>query len=101
MLSRRVTQVTLKNALTSYSDVAEAEDYDWPLSSFVPGVLEDVRPARLLPRARRKAAEMSSRGARSPECDLTIVLWLGLSRIIRPRAHAQGYQGISPDCAST
>ena len=34
-----VKQVTLKNALTSYSAVAESELYDWPLSSFVPGGL--------------------------------------------------------------
>lgn len=40
LLSDRVTQVTLKNALTSYRDVAEAEVYGWPLSAFVPGVLE-------------------------------------------------------------
>lgn len=26
-------------ALTSYRDVAESEEYRWPLSSFVPGVL--------------------------------------------------------------
>jgi hypothetical protein len=38
-LSPIVTQVTLKNALTSYQDVAESEDYNWPLSSFVPNVL--------------------------------------------------------------
>jgi dienelactone hydrolase len=37
---RLVAHVTLKNALTSYSDVAESESYVWPLSSFVPGVLE-------------------------------------------------------------
>lgn len=36
----RVSQVTLKNALTSYADIAESENYTWPLSSFVPGVLE-------------------------------------------------------------
>ena len=35
-----VVQVTLKHALTSYQDVAESEHYSWPLSSFVPGVLE-------------------------------------------------------------
>jgi dienelactone hydrolase len=35
-----IAQVTLKNALTSYSDVAESETYAWPLSSFVPGVLQ-------------------------------------------------------------
>jgi dienelactone hydrolase len=39
VLERAVTQVTLKNALTSYSDITESEDYAWPLSSFVPGVL--------------------------------------------------------------
>lgn len=39
VLSDRVKQVTLKNALTSYSDVATSELYAWPLSSFVPGVL--------------------------------------------------------------
>lgn len=40
LLADGVRQVTLKNALTSYSDVAESEEYRWPLSSFVPGVLE-------------------------------------------------------------
>lgn len=40
LLSEDVKQVTLKNALTSYSDVAESEEYRWPLSSFVRGVLE-------------------------------------------------------------
>ncbi|MBI5383459.1 MAG: acetylxylan esterase [Verrucomicrobia bacterium] len=39
LLSELVVQVTLKNALTSYADVAEAETYAWPLSSFLPGVL--------------------------------------------------------------
>ncbi|HET6572955.1 MAG TPA: acetylxylan esterase [Fimbriiglobus sp.] len=39
LLSGAVSRVTLKNALTSYADVATAETYDWPLSSFVPGVL--------------------------------------------------------------
>ncbi len=39
LLSDDVKQVTLKNALTSYSEIAESEDYQWPLSSFVPGVL--------------------------------------------------------------
>jgi hypothetical protein len=39
LLSSRVTQVTLKNALTSYSDVAQSEQYEWPLSMLVPGVL--------------------------------------------------------------
>jgi dienelactone hydrolase len=39
VLSDAVKQVTLKHALTSYSDVATSELYGWPLSSFVPGVL--------------------------------------------------------------
>jgi cephalosporin-C deacetylase-like acetyl esterase len=39
LLSAHVTQVTLKNALSSYSEVAEAADYSWPLSALVPGVL--------------------------------------------------------------
>jgi hypothetical protein len=39
LLSGHVTQVTLKNALTSYTEVASATDYGWPLSALVPGVL--------------------------------------------------------------
>lgn len=39
LLSADVKQVTLKHALTSYSDVAETEDYRWPLSALLPGVL--------------------------------------------------------------
>jgi len=38
--SDAVVQVTLKNALTSYGDVAQSEDYHWPLSTLLPGVLE-------------------------------------------------------------
>ncbi len=40
LLSDTVTQVSLKNALTSYSDVAESEAYNWPLSTLLPGVLK-------------------------------------------------------------
>lgn len=40
LLSDLVTRVTLKNALTSYADVARAEVYAWPLSCFVPGALK-------------------------------------------------------------
>lgn len=39
LLHEGVTQVTLKQSLTSYGEVAEAERYQWPLSSLVPGVL--------------------------------------------------------------
>jgi len=40
VLSDKVKQVTLKNALTSYSDIAESETYSWPLSALVPNILE-------------------------------------------------------------
>jgi dienelactone hydrolase len=40
VLSDQVKQVTLKNALTSYSEIAESEQYTWPLSTLLPGVLE-------------------------------------------------------------
>ncbi len=39
LLSDGVKQVTLKNALTSYDEIAQSEEYRWPLSAFVPGVL--------------------------------------------------------------
>ncbi len=39
LLSDTVTKVTLKHAPLSYAEIAEAESYDWPLSSFLPGVL--------------------------------------------------------------
>jgi dienelactone hydrolase len=39
MFSDNVTQVTLKNALTSYSEIAENEEYNWPLQCLLPGVL--------------------------------------------------------------
>ncbi|MCA9024358.1 MAG: acetylxylan esterase [Planctomycetaceae bacterium] len=37
-----VSNVTLKNALTSYHDVAHADEYDWPLSSLTPNVLNQL-----------------------------------------------------------
>ena len=39
LLCTNVQQVTLKNALTSYSAVAESEEYAWPLSTLLPNVL--------------------------------------------------------------
>ncbi len=41
LLAPVVTQVTLKNALTSYSAVAESEKYRWPLALLLPGVLAE------------------------------------------------------------
>jgi dienelactone hydrolase len=40
LLCDAVTRVTLKHALRSWQAVAEAETHRWPLSAFVPGVLE-------------------------------------------------------------
>ncbi|UCF15271.1 MAG: prolyl oligopeptidase family serine peptidase [Phycisphaerales bacterium] len=40
ILSDQVKQVTLKNALTSYSEIAESETYSWPLSALVPNILK-------------------------------------------------------------
>jgi dienelactone hydrolase len=40
LLSDLVLQITLKNALTGYCDIAENEDYNWPLASLLPGVLK-------------------------------------------------------------
>ena len=39
VMSETVTQVTLKNSLTSYAEIAESEQYKWPLAAFVPNVL--------------------------------------------------------------
>src|SRR5688572_24186222 len=39
LLSAAVTKVTLKNALGSYAEVAEATDYRWPLSALPAGIL--------------------------------------------------------------
>ena len=39
LLSVHVARVTLKNALSSYTEVAESRDYRWPLSAFAAGVL--------------------------------------------------------------
>ncbi|MBM4155785.1 MAG: hypothetical protein FJ221_12270 [Lentisphaerae bacterium] len=40
VLCPAVRQVTLKNALTSWTDVATTEDYDWPFAALPHGVLE-------------------------------------------------------------
>jgi len=40
VVSDNVNQITLKHALTSWTEVAENEHYKWPLSSFIPGVLK-------------------------------------------------------------
>jgi len=37
--SPSVKRVTLKHALVSYADIAETEDYNWPLATLLPDVL--------------------------------------------------------------
>ena len=39
VISDQVQQVTLKNSLTSYAEIAESEHYNWPLSMLLPDVL--------------------------------------------------------------
>jgi dienelactone hydrolase len=39
LLSPEVTSVTLKHALSSYTDLATTEDYKWPYAVMLPGVL--------------------------------------------------------------
>ncbi len=41
-ITPKIERVTLKNALTSYADLAESEAYAWPLSSLVPDILKHV-----------------------------------------------------------
>ncbi len=40
LLGDSVKQVTLKNALTSFAEVAETEEYHWPCAALPPGVLQ-------------------------------------------------------------
>jgi pimeloyl-ACP methyl ester carboxylesterase len=39
MLADRVERVTLRNAPSSFQEIAESQSYAWPLSTFIPGVL--------------------------------------------------------------
>lgn len=39
LLAKNVVQVTLQQAPESYTAIAKSEDYNWPLSSFLPDVL--------------------------------------------------------------
>ena len=40
LLSDPVKQVTLKNAMRSFTELAETEDYYWPFAALMPGVLK-------------------------------------------------------------
>jgi pimeloyl-ACP methyl ester carboxylesterase len=39
VLSDRVTEVTLKQGLRAYAEIAESEEYNWPLSTLPPAIL--------------------------------------------------------------
>jgi hypothetical protein len=67
LLDHRIVHVTLKHALTSYSDVAEAEDYDWPLSSFIPHVLKTFDlPDCYRELGSKRLQQIEPRGAKQP-----------------------------------
>ena len=66
LLCEHVTEVTLLEGLTSYQEIAQSEEYAWPLSMFLPGVLArfdlpDVY--RELAKVKRKADWVKMRGA--------------------------------------
>ena len=66
LLCEHVTEVTLLEGLKSYQEIAESEEYNWPLSAFLPGVLArfdlpDVY--RELAKVKRKAEWVRMRGA--------------------------------------
>ena len=42
VLHAAVDRVTLIQALTAYSDIAEADSYQWPLSALVPSILRSL-----------------------------------------------------------
>ena len=57
LLSDAVVQVTLKNALTSYTDVAESGGLQLAVVGHSAGCAHKFRPARLLRRTRKKGAQ--------------------------------------------
>jgi dienelactone hydrolase len=64
LLSDVVEQVTLKNAPTSYAEIAESQDYQWPLSTFTPGALEKFDlPDCYRALERKKLRQIGPRGA--------------------------------------
>jgi alpha-beta hydrolase superfamily lysophospholipase len=66
VLEPGIARVTLKHALTSYSDIAEADDYDWPLSALVPDVLKHFDlPDCYRALAYRALRQIAPRGARA------------------------------------
>lgn len=68
VLSDEVKQVTLKNALTSYSDIAESKTYEWPLSTLVPNILRSFDlPDCYEALGNKKLKQIDPWGANGPE----------------------------------
>ena len=65
LLSPHVVQVTLKNALSSYAEIAEARDYKWPLSALPPGVLNSFDLPDCYRELKKKNVRCSNRGAQT------------------------------------
>ena len=64
VLSDTVKQVSLKNALSSYSDIAENAEFNWPLSTLVPGILKQFDlPDCYLELASKKLTQIEPVGA--------------------------------------
>jgi len=71
VMSEQVTQVTLKNALTSYSEIAESEHYEWPLSALLLNVLAHFDlPDCFAELKSKKLRRIDSWGAEPPESDV-------------------------------
>ena len=68
LLSPHATHVTLKRGLSSYAAIAESENYRWPLSSFVPGVLAhfDLPDCYRELEQQKKLKVIDPRGAEGP-----------------------------------
>ncbi len=63
-LADNVKRVTLKQNLSSYEAIATSEDYDWPLSSFVPNVLAKFDLPEVYEQLKSKQLrQIESRGA--------------------------------------
>jgi hypothetical protein len=65
VLCGRVIEVTLKEGLTSYAEIAESEDYNWPLSVFPGGVLTrfDLTDCYLVIKHERRLRQVAPQSA--------------------------------------
>ena len=78
LLSSHVVQVTLKNALSSYAEVAEARDYRWPLSALPPGVLNSFDLPDCYRELKKKNVRLVNHGAQTRVDALAAALLLAM-----------------------